>query len=143
MINKNMFKYLVLFGSILMFAGCNSDGSSNSSKSNRTSSGYDFKVVKDVAGESPQLEDFAFFDLSVTSDDSLIQSSHQQKDPFMVKISDDRNIYGAFAPVIDMLRTMSPGDSCVLYFPRDSFANGGAGMEQFEMSFIMNLLLEK
>ena len=113
----------------LMFMACNETSSSGDAL--ETPGGYAYNKIVDVDGETPLVGDFVFFDLTVTSGDSLVQSSHTKGDPFQVKIMEDNKMYAAFTPVIDMIRTMSPGDSSILFFPRDSFANRGAGMEQF------------
>lgn len=105
----------------MLFLACSKDQNAL----NVTPGGYEYKVCDDNDGEVPQTGEFVFFDLVIKSGDSLLQSSFDQGQPLAAKLDSDNKMYGNFAPVIDMIRTMTPGDSCILYFPKDSFANAG------------------
>lgn len=121
---RNYIFYGICFLSGMMMVSCAKDGDT----AKMTPTGYEFKVCSDKKGDVIQTGEFAFFDLTIRSGDSLLQTSHDEAVPVAVKIDEKNDMYGKFAPVIDMIRTMSPGDSCVLYFPKDSFATNNPAL---------------
>ncbi len=130
MLNQKIKLLLFASASVLVFSmgACTKD----SEALKVTKSGYEYKICQDESGDPAATGEYAVFDLTIKSGDSTLQSSKTEPVPVTVKIEEGNQNYGKFAPIVDMIRTMSPGDSCVLFFPKDSFATNNPVLDGLE-----------
>lgn len=117
-INYNMnHKFLLLLLSIALVAGCSTEG-----RRLKTESGYEYEIVrKGASTEAIPVNSYIFFNMSLTADDSLLQSTTTMGRPSVLKIMDDNKNYGQLEPLVDLMATLHVGDSLLFYFPVDSF----------------------
>lgn len=114
MLNK-LFQYFAFFLVVTTLISCARD------TEEMTPSGFKYVTCEDKPGAVVVNNEYAFFDMTIRSGDSIIQSSNSAGRPYTVQVLESNEQYGAFTPVIEMLRNMSIGDSAVLYYPLDSF----------------------
>lgn len=107
----------------LLLVSCNSNGSGTGPMV--TPSGYNYVVHKDVPGETPTVDDWASFSITVQGDDGkIIQKLEAGPNmPSMQLVADLKN--GKPNPIIDVLRNSSVGDSLTIIMPIDSLGQQG------------------
>ncbi|HUR29804.1 MAG TPA: FKBP-type peptidyl-prolyl cis-trans isomerase [Saprospiraceae bacterium] len=108
-------KLLFLLLSILLVAGCSSEG-----RRLKTESGYEYEIVRKGSETPIAVNDYIFFNMSLTADDSLLQSTASMGKPSVLKLTEDTKNYGQLKPLIDLMATLHEGDSLLFYFPLDS-----------------------
>ena len=115
-INYNMnHKLIFSLLSILFIAGCSSEG-----RRLKTESGYEYEIARKGSDKTIAVNDYIFFNMSLTADDSLLQSTASMGKPSVLKLTEDTKNYGQLQPLIDLMATLHEGDSLLFYFPLDS-----------------------
>lgn len=122
MINKIFFLLL----SMGMLAACGSD---NGRK--MTDSGYEYEIVRKGDGVAIPMESYVFFHMSLSQKDSVIQSTTTTGRASVLKLMEDNKSYGQLEALVDLMATLSKGDSLKFYFPVDSFDQIPPGFDQF------------
>ena len=75
----------------------------------KTPSGFEYEWNrKSVSSESISAYDYVFINMTLTVDDSVLQSTHK---PTVIRIFADNNNYGQLKPLVDLMATLHVGDS--------------------------------
>jgi FKBP-type peptidyl-prolyl cis-trans isomerase FkpA len=114
-------RLLIFATGFLLVTACKQD------KAARTASGFEYVMHEDVSGPTPEIGEFAFFNVYFSAEDTIVHSSDAN-----VQIEETNERYGTFTPIVELLKMMSVGDSATLYYPVDSFPNPPPGYENVE-----------
>lgn len=77
------------------------------------------------------MDSYVFFHMSLTQKDSVIQTTTATGQPSVLKLTADNSGYGQLAALVDIMATLSVGDSLLFYFPVDSFEQVPPGFDAF------------
>ncbi|HUR31530.1 MAG TPA: FKBP-type peptidyl-prolyl cis-trans isomerase, partial [Saprospiraceae bacterium] len=112
-------KLIFLLLSILILAGCSTQG-----RKLKTESGYEYEIVrKGASKDSIPVNSYVFFNMSLMTGDSVLQSTATMGKPSVLKLMADNKNYGQLKPLVDLIATLHEGDSLLFYMPLDSFEN--------------------
>lgn len=128
--NKQLFSFVFWLSAVLVVfsGGCKGSGS----KTPLTSvNGFQYIHHIKNEGPKPQVGEYAYFNIEILVDDSLLQSSHENKDTPLVQIPTAEQAKQQPNPVIDVLPMMSIGDSVTITEPLDSFPQLPPGFEKY------------
>lgn len=118
-------KLLFSLLSILLIVACSSEG-----RRLKTESGYEYEIVRKGSGDPIPANSYVFFNMSLMSGDSVMQSTATMGKPSILKMTEDNKNYGQLKPLIDLMATLAINDSLSFYFPIDSFDNKPPGFEK-------------
>lgn len=104
-----------------------------------TVSGFPYTMHYDAAGPTPVAGEYAYFEVDMLANDSLLNSSDGMPELPRLRIPEDSEI-NSVAPLIEGLKLMSVGDSMTLHFPLDSMEMVPPAFSAFE-EIVYNLKL--
>ena len=130
--NKQLFFYSFGLAVVCtsLFSACNSTGSSTEIVTTENGIQYIHHIQKN--GTKPQAGNYAFFQLEVFVDDSLLHSSRKVKDNPLIKIPTKEQGKQSPNPVVDVLSYMSVGDSVTIIESLDSMPHRPPGFEKYD-----------
>ena len=112
-------KLIYLLSGILLLAGCASQG-----RKLKTVSGYEYEIVrKGASTEAIPVNSYVFFNMSLMSGDSVLETTAKMGKPSVLNVMEDNKNYGQLKPLVDLIATLHEGDSLIFYMPLDSFDN--------------------
>ena len=85
-----------------------------------TQRGYRFEMHVDDPGPTPQPGEYAYFNITMRADDSILNTSYTMDQLPRLQIPDPEEYTRETSVIIDALALMSTGDSLTLYYPLDS-----------------------
>lgn len=97
----------------------------------KADSGYEYEVIRKGNKEPIPIDSYIFFHMSLTQGDSVIQSTTDTGQPSVLKLKEDNKTYGQLEALVDIMGTLSLGDSLLFYFPVDSFNPQPPGFDAF------------
>lgn len=102
----------------------------------KADSGYEYEVIRKGNNEPIPMDSYVFFHMSLTQGDSVIQSTITSGQPSVLKLTEDNTNYGQLEALVDIMATLSVGDSLLFYFPIDSFEQLPPGFDAFTEDMI-------
>ena len=84
-----------------------------------TERGFPFEFIIDEPGETAEVGEYVYFDLTMRNGDSTLHSTFTSPEKPRIAIPNEESINANTPPVIDALKLMSIGDSLTLHFPLD------------------------
>ena len=134
--NNNLFFSLLC---VLLVAGCSTEG-----RRLKTTSGYEYQVVrKGASKDSIPVDNYLFFNMSLTEKDSVLRSSASTGKPSVLKVTKDTKNFGQLKSLVDLMNTLHEGDSMLFFFPLDSFERKPPGFEKFTEPLIYHVGITK
>ena len=136
--NKQLFSFVLWLSiaSSTLFVGCNGGNKAPAISVN----GFQYIHHIKNDGPKPQIGEYAYFNIDILVDDSLLQSSRQNNDTPLVQIPTAEQAKQQPNPVIDVLPLMSIGDSVTITRSLDSFPERPQGFEKYK-NIIYNVTL--
>ncbi len=102
----------------------------------KADSGYEYEVIRKGNKEPIPMDSYVFFHMSLTQGDSVIQTTTTTGQPSVLKMTEDNKSYGQLEALVNVMATLSVGDSLLFYFPVDSFEQIPPGFEAFTEDMI-------
>jgi len=112
-----------------LLSGC--DGTKNNTFATSVN-GFDYIHHIQNEGAKPQVGEYAYFNIDIFADDSLLQSSRVNRDTPLAQIPTAEQAKQQPNPVIDVLPLMAIGDSITISEHLDSFPQRPPGFDDFE-----------
>lgn len=117
------------------------NGSTNSYST--TVNGFQYVHHIENNGAKPQPGEYAYFNIDIFVDDSLIQTSRDNPiDTPLVQVPDLEKAKLQPNPIIDVLPLMSIGDSVTINQPLDSLPQRPPGFDEYEMLYYNVALID-